>query len=146
VKQQMAKHTPTPSRSYTPDICTCLHHSCRRTPNHYGLCAPCEAMECEAPDEHRQPTTPSPAPNSWPPAIPCAVCGGPYHEALGHLEIRVYERVTFMKHYCWSCTLELIETIKQYDWSQVPKGLRRSPWLLFNGRPVLKPLKVTAKL
>jgi hypothetical protein len=142
----MSRQAPTVSRSYTPDVCTCLHHSCRRTPNHYGLCPLCEAMECEAPDERRQPTTPAPAPRSWPRAIPCSVCGGPYHEALGHLEVRVTDHAMLVKHYCWRCTLELIETIKQYDWSQVPKGLRRSAWLLFRGRPLVKPPKVTAIL
>jgi hypothetical protein len=54
--------------------------------------------------------------------------------------------VTKVALYCWGCTLEMIATIKHYDWSQVPKSIRRSGWLLWNDRPLLKPPKVKAEL
>lgn len=110
-------------------------------------------MSCERPEETRERVI-RPAPHGepgdghrWPPGFdPCTACGGPWHESIGHIEVVQVDqqsrfggaRVTVVRRYCWSCTLEMIETIKRHDWSQVPKGRKRSAWPMFNGRPLLR--------
>lgn len=128
------------------DICTCLHHACKRAPEWDGVCATCRNLTCEVPEyvqETFTPIEPTWKDLTWPASPKCG-CGAPWHPSTGHVDF-IPGRT--MKLYCWRCTLNLIETIKHCDWSNHEKGLRKSGQFRFQGRRLfIKDQKYLPKL